>query len=54
MVLIGPLPSRFIALTAKAKTEALLALLVERKQGMIDRIIEIQDEELARKMLPGN
>ncbi|MCA9933344.1 MAG: hypothetical protein KC415_05440 [Anaerolineales bacterium] len=37
----------------RAKTEALLALLAELKQGTIDRIMEMSDEELALKVLRG-
>jgi hypothetical protein len=37
----------------KTKTEALLALLAELKQGTIDRILEMSDEELALKVLRG-
>ncbi|MEM7798704.1 MAG: hypothetical protein AAF633_05915 [Chloroflexota bacterium] len=37
----------------KDKTEALLALLAELKQGTIDRILEMSDEELALKVLMG-
>lgn len=37
----------------KAKTETLLALLAELKQGTIDRIMEMSDEELALKVLRG-
>ena len=37
----------------KAKTEALLTLLAELKQGTIDRIMEMSDEELALKVLRG-
>lgn len=37
----------------KAQTEALLALLAELKQGTIDRILELSDEELALKVLRG-
>lgn len=37
----------------KVKTEALLALLAELKQGTIDRILEMSDEELALKVLRG-
>lgn len=37
----------------KAKTEALLALLAELKQGTIERIMEMSDEELALKVLRG-
>ncbi len=37
----------------KVKTEALLALLAELKQGTIDRILEMSDEELTLKVLRG-
>ena len=37
----------------KARTDALLALLAELKQGTIDRIMEMSDEELALKVLSG-
>ena len=37
----------------REKTEALLALLAELKQGTIDRILEMSDEELGRKFLRG-
>jgi hypothetical protein len=37
----------------QAKTEALLVLLAEIKKGTIDRIMEMSDEELARKTLSG-
>lgn len=37
----------------KAKTEAILVLLAELKQGAIDRIMEMSDEELALKVLRG-
>jgi hypothetical protein len=35
----------------REKTEELLALLAELKQGTIDRILEMSDEELGRKFL---
>jgi hypothetical protein len=35
----------------KVKSEALLTLLAELKQGTIDRIMEMSDEELALKVL---
>lgn len=38
----------------REKTEELLALLAELKQGTIDRILEMSDEELALKVLRGN
>ncbi len=37
----------------REKTEALLALLAELKQGTIDRILEMSDEELGWKFLRG-
>jgi hypothetical protein len=37
----------------KAQTEALLTLLAELKQGTIDRILEMSDEELALKVMRG-
>jgi hypothetical protein len=37
----------------KTQTEALLALLAEPKQGTIDRILEMSDEELALKVMRG-
>ena len=37
----------------REKTEELLALLAELKQGIIDRILEMSDEELGRKFLRG-
>ena len=37
----------------KAQTEALLTLLAELKQGTIDRILEMSDEELALKVIRG-
>ena len=37
----------------REKTETLLALLTELKQGTIDRILEMDDEELGRKFLRG-
>jgi hypothetical protein len=37
----------------KTQTEALLALLAELKQGTIDRILEMSDEELALKVMRG-
>lgn len=38
----------------REKTEQLLALLAELKQGTIDRIMDMSDEELALKALRGN
>ncbi len=35
------------------KTEQLLALLVELRKGTINRILEMDDEELGRKVLSG-
>jgi hypothetical protein len=37
----------------REKTEALLALLADLKQGTIDRILEMSDEELGWKFLRG-
>ena len=37
----------------QAKTEQLLSLLTELSKGTIDRILEMDDEELGRKMLGG-
>jgi hypothetical protein len=37
----------------KTQTEALLSLLAELKQGTIDRILEMSDEELALKVMRG-
>ena len=37
----------------KDQTEALLSLLAELKQGTIDRILEMSDEELALKVMRG-
>jgi len=39
--------------TLQAKTEELLVLLAELKKGTIDRIMEMSDEELGRKILSG-
>ena len=39
--------------TLREKTEELLALLAELKQGTIDRILEMSDEELGWKFLRG-
>ena len=38
----------------REKTEELLALLSELKEGTIDRILEMSDEELALKVMQGD